>query len=32
LNNLEELKRQNRANPRLIKRVEKKVLAYHKPL
>jgi hypothetical protein len=30
LNNLEELKRQNRANPRLIKRVEKKVLAYHK--
>lgn len=32
LNNLEELKRQNRANPRLIKRVEKKVLAYHKPI
>ncbi|HEY2234220.1 MAG TPA: hypothetical protein VGK01_12180 [Candidatus Angelobacter sp.] len=32
LNNLEELKRQNRANPRLIKRVEKKLLAYHKPI
>jgi hypothetical protein len=32
LNNLEELKRQNGANSRLIKRVEKKVLAYHKPI
>jgi hypothetical protein len=31
LNNLEELKRQNRTNLRLIKRVEKRVRAYHKP-